>query len=198
MQRLLPLSKVCRLSGCTMHAQPFTSRWCLSRETNSREQRITLLPPKTANFIRKRKSCSKKRKRSSSRHLQFRHRPSRRRPAEQPRCRVRCPPRMWHSHNRSIDSAPPQYSTATHTTGLPTGKLQPAFPFTMSPRQRCTKPESPIELLNCRVSVSDAIARQRSCCNHVPGFNVCAGFHRRNAAHSFNCSESHSGNRNVN
>src|SRR5438094_2618227 len=98
MQRLLPLSKVCRLSSCTMPTPPFTSRWCSSRETNSREQRITLLPPKTANFIRKRKSCLKKRRRSSSRYLQFRRRQSRRRPTEYRRCRVRCSQRAyWHS-----------------------------------------------------------------------------------------------------
>src|SRR6476660_5207197 len=101
------------------------------------------------------------------------------------------------SKNRSIDSAPLQYSTVTHTTGLPTGKLQVAFAFTMSPRRRCTKPGSLTELWNCRVSFSDGIARQRICCNNVPGFNVCAGFHRRNAAHSFNCIESHFGKRNV-
>src|SRR5438094_3534735 len=101
------------------------------------------------------------------------------------------------SKNRSTDSAPPQYSTVTHTTGLPTGKLQLAFPFTTSPRQRCTKPESLTELWNCRVSVSDAIVRQRSCCNNVLGLNVCAGFRRRNAAHSFNCVESHFEKRNV-
>src|SRR5947208_14167806 len=102
------------------------------------------------------------------------------------------------SKNRSTDSSPLQFSTVTHTTGLPTGKRQLAFPFTTSPRQRCTKPESLTELWNCRVSVSDVIARQRSCCNNVPGgLNVCAGFRRRNAAHSFNCIESHFGKRNV-
>src|SRR6266550_5597073 len=101
MQRLLLLSKVCRLSGCTMRKQPFTSRWCSSRETNSMEQRTTLLPPKTPNFIRKRKSCSKKRRRSSSRYLQFRHRQSRRRPAEHPRCRVRCAQRVY-GHSAGI------------------------------------------------------------------------------------------------
>src|SRR5882757_7979912 len=94
MERPLPLSEICRLSSCTMPTPPFTSRWCSSRETNSREQRTTLLPPKTPNFIRKRESCSKKRRRSSSRHLQFRRRQSRRRPAEYPRCRVRCPQRV--------------------------------------------------------------------------------------------------------
>src|SRR5439155_21627994 len=94
------------------------------------------------------------------------------------------------SKNQSTDSVPPQYSTVTHTTGLPTGKLQLAFLFTTSQRQRCTKPESLIELSNCRVSVSDAIARQRSCCKNAPGLNVCAGFRRRNAAHNFDCIES--------
>src|SRR4030095_5946642 len=65
---------------------------------NSRARRITLLPPKTANLIRKRKSCSKKRKRSSLRHLQFRHQWSRRRPAERLRCRGCCPQRV-HGHS---------------------------------------------------------------------------------------------------
>src|SRR5205814_8243011 len=101
------------------------------------------------------------------------------------------------SKNPSTDSGPPQYSTVTHTTGLPTGTRQLAFQFTTSQRQRCTKPESLIGLSNCRVSVSEAVARQRSSCNNAPGFNVCAGFRRRNAAHSFNCIESHFEKRNV-
>ena len=54
------------------------------------------------------------------------------------------------SKNRSTDFGPPQSSTVTHTTALPTGKRQLAFPFTTSPRQCCTKPESPIELWNCK------------------------------------------------
>ena len=87
MQRLLPLSKVCRLTSCTIRAQPFTLPWCWSTQANSRKQRITLDLPKTANFIRKRKSCSTKQRRSSSRHLQFPHRQSRR-PAEHARCRL--------------------------------------------------------------------------------------------------------------
>src|SRR5882724_6005083 len=95
MQRLLLLSKVYRLSGSTMPTQRFTSRWCSSRETNSMEQRTTLLQPKTPNFIRKRKSCSSKRRRSSLRHLQFRRRQGRRRPAEHLRCRVRRPQRVY-------------------------------------------------------------------------------------------------------
>src|SRR6266496_5319907 len=101
MQKLLPLSKVCRLSGCAMPTQPFTSRWYSSRETNSREQRPTLLPPRTANFIRKRKSCLKKRRRSSSRHLQFRRRQSRRGPEQHHRCRVRRPQRVY-GHSAGI------------------------------------------------------------------------------------------------
>src|SRR4030095_7438741 len=92
MQRRLPLSKVWRPTSCTIHTQPFTSRWCSSWETNSRAQRITLLPPKTANFIRKRKNCSKKRKRSSSWRPQFRHLESRRRPPRHRHCSVCCTP----------------------------------------------------------------------------------------------------------
>src|SRR4029077_7877247 len=99
--------------------------------------------------------------------------------------------------NRSTDFGPQQSSTVTHTTVLAKGKRQLAFPFTTSPRQCCTKPESPIELSNCKLSASDAIARQRSCCNNAPGLDVCAGFRRRNAAYSFNCVESYFGKRNV-
>src|SRR6476619_327032 len=101
------------------------------------------------------------------------------------------------SKNRSTDFGPPQSSTVTHTTVLAMGKPQPSFPFTMSPRQCCTKPKSPIESLNCRESSSGAIARQGSCCNNAPGLDVCAGFCRRNAAYSFNCIESHFGERNL-
>src|SRR5262249_20150209 len=87
MKRPLPLSKVWRLTSWTIRTQPFTSPWSWSTQANSRKQRITLDPPKMTNFIRKRKSCSKKQRRSSSRHLQFPHRQSRR-PAEPARCRL--------------------------------------------------------------------------------------------------------------
>src|SRR4029077_9290523 len=102
-QRLLRLFQNFRPSSCTISTQPLTSHWCSSRETNSREQRITLLPLKTANFIRKRKSCSKKRRRSSLRHLQFRRRQSRRHPGEHPSCRVRCP--QWMSSGNALRTA---------------------------------------------------------------------------------------------
>ena len=52
--------------------------------------------------------------------------------------------------NRSTDSEPPQYSTVTHTTELPTGKLQLAFPFTTFQRLCCIKPESPTASSNCK------------------------------------------------
>src|SRR5207248_11297112 len=55
--------------------------------------------------------------------------------------------------NRSTDSAPPQYSTVTHTMELPREKLQLAFPSTTSQRQHCAKSERPTELSNCRASV---------------------------------------------
>src|SRR5215468_10711079 len=93
MQRLLPLFKVCRLSTCTMLTQPFMSRWCSPRQTNSREQRITLLPLRTANFFRKRKRYWKRQRRSSSRRPRFRRRLSSHR-AEHPCRRVYCPQRI--------------------------------------------------------------------------------------------------------